>query len=150
MNKHIEKLFQKNGFVKPLAVVTASTPSVAYLLSNTSELFITQNIPGSEDIVAVSTELIKSFQGSLVLLVLMISIVNIYKPPKTIIISLVIGGMALVASSLLQTIGVTFLTYGLGLLFNTFTLNHIIERNEKLQIKKMDNEVDNLLKEAKR
>ena len=144
------KMMKSNTVVKPLAVITASAPSIGYLMSQSYRVFDAQKIVGSKDMVAVSTELVKSFQGSLILLILLISIVNIYKPPKVIIFSLVIGGMSLVASSLLQTIGFTFLTYGIGLGFNSLTLNKTIERNEKLKDKKMENEVDKIIKEASR
>lgn len=144
------KMMKSNTVVKPLAVVTASAPSIGYLMSQSYRVFDAQKIVGSGDMVAVSAELVKSFQGSLILLILLISIVNIYKPPKVIIFSLVIGGMSLVASSLLQTIGFTFLTYGIGLGFNSLTLNKTIERNEKLKDKKMENEVDKIIKEANR
>lgn len=144
------KMMKNNNIVKPLAVITASAPSIGYLLSQSHRAFGAQEVVGSEDMVMVSAELIKSFQGALILLILLISIINIYKPPKVIIFALVIGGMSLVASSLLKTIGFTFLTYGIGLGFNALTLNKTIERNEKLREKKMEIEIDNIIKEASR
>lgn len=144
------KMMKNNTVVKPLAVITVSAPSIGYLLFQSHRAFGAQEIVGSEDMVAVSAELIKSFQGSLILLILLISIINVYKPPKVVIFSLVIGGMSLLASSLLRTIGFTFLTYGIGLGFNSLTLNKTIERNEKLRAKKMENEIDNIIKEASR
>jgi len=137
-------MFKSNAIVKPAAVMTASTPSVAYLMTKSSM----GGIPVDGDMIMVSQHLVKSFQGSLVLLILLISIINIYKPSKIVIASLVIGGMSLVASSLLQTIGMTFLTYGLGLLGNTLVWNKLIVRNDKLKDAKMENEVDKIIREA--
>lgn len=144
------KMMKNNNIVKPLAVITASAPSIGYLLSQAHHAFGAQKVIGSEDMVMVSANLIKSFQGALILLILLISIINVYKPPKVVIFALVIGGMSLVASSLLKTIGFTFLTYGIGLGFNALTLNKTIERNEKLREKKMEIEIDNIIKEASR
>lgn len=134
---------KSNVVVKPLAVLTASAPSIVYLLTKMSIGVKVEN-----DMVLVSESFVKSFQGSLVVLILLISIINIYKPSKIVIISLVVGGMSLLASSILQTIGFTFLTYGLGLLFNTLTLNKVIVRNDKLRDVELEYEVDKIIKEA--
>jgi len=145
-----QTLFTKNWFVKPLAVVTASAPSLAYIGYESENLFDATAVPNNPDIVMVSAELLKSFHGALIMFILLLSIINIYKPNKTVIFALVFGGLALVASALLETIGLTLLTYGLGLVFNSATLSKTIIRNEKLASKKMDADVDNIIKEAQR
>ena len=150
MANMFKKAMRNNIIVKPLAVMTTAAAPVAYIMSNMSNLFATQPIPESTDLVAVSTEMVKSFQGSLLLLIIMMSIINIYKPSKTIIIALLVGGLSMLAANLLETIGITFLTYGFGLLLNSVTFSGLIARNTKLSGKKLDNEVDNIIKEARR
>jgi len=114
-----------------------------------SELFVAEPIEGT-DLMAVSSELIKSFQGSLVLLILLISIISVYKPSKIVVGSLVFAGMALAASALLKTLGVTFLTYGIGQLLNNATLSRIITRNENLKTRQIENDVERIIKEGQR
>lgn len=137
------KLMAKNGFVKPLSVVTASTPALAFLLSQ-STLFMEQQVDGT-DYVMVTEELVKSLQGAMVLVVLLISIIYIYKPPKLISFMLIFGGLALFASALLQTIGVVFLTYGAGLIFNSLTVDKVIRRNNEINAKILERKVDSFL-----
>lgn len=144
------KLMQNNLFVKPLAVLTSSAPALTYLGFESQDLFMTSELTYTEEMVAVSTELIQSFQGSLILLVLLISIMNVYKPNKAIVFSILIGGLALVASALLEVIGMTLLIYGLSVVFNSFVLNPVIMRNDALAGKIVENEVDRLIKEARK
>ena len=149
MSNIIGKVFQKNLIVKPLAVITSAAPPLAYIFSGTANLFMSEPLPDNPDMVAVSTDLIASFQGSLVLLVLMMSVINIYKPSKVVVAALLIGGMSLLAANLLQTIGITFLTFGLGLLVNSITMNKLITRNDALSTQRISNDVDKIIREAR-
>lgn len=143
MIKMIKKLGRSNAVVKPLGVATASAPPLSYLLTQPA-LLNELNIDG-EDFVAVSKELIKSLQGIMILLVLLIAIIYIYKPPKIVIFSLMFGGIMIFASSLFYMLGITFLLFGLGLVFNSFTINKLVARNNKLYNKKEDIKINNII-----
>ncbi len=141
----IKSLFKTNYFVKPLSVITASTPPLIYL-GVTNDIFMGEEIViEGQDLVAISAELAASFQGALILMVLLISIIYIYKPPKLITWMLILGGMALFASAMLETIGMVLITYGVGLGFNALTVDRFIRRNDLFSKKHLDKEVDKLL-----
>ncbi len=141
----IKALFKRNSVIKPLSVITASAPPLIYL-GTTGSLFMGEELViEGQDLVAISAELAKSFQGALVLMVLMISILYIYKPPKLISVMLILGGMAIFASVLLETIGMVLITYGVGLAFNSLTIDKFIKRNDILYGKLMDKQIDELI-----
>ena len=141
----IKALFRHNIFVKPLSVITASTPPLVYL-GVTDSLFVAEDINiNGQDLVAISAKLAASFQGALILMVLLISVMYIYKPPKLVSAMLLIGGMALFASAMLQTIGMVLVMYGLGLMFNSIVLERFVKRNNLYAAKKSEKEIDALL-----
>lgn len=137
MIKFIKKLGRTNGLLKPVSVMLSAGGPLGYLLSKSNNLVI-ENI--DPETVAVSKNLISGLNGSLILLVILLAIIQTYKPPKGIVISLVVGGLMLFGSSLLYTLGITFLLFGLGNLVNQVTLNRLIIRN---------NEVKNLQNKSK-
>jgi len=94
---------------------------------------------------AISTELAASFQGALILLVMLISIIYVYHPPKLVTVILILGGLALFASTLLETIGMVLLAYGFGLAFNSLTIDRFIKRNTLYASKDMERKVDGML-----
>lgn len=143
MMKMIKKLGRSNAVVKPLGVATAAAPPLSYLLTQ-SILFNEVNIDG-EDFVAVSKELIKSLQGIIILVVLLMAIIYIYKPPKIVTFSLLFGGIMIFASSLFYILGMTFLLFGLGLVFNSVTIDKLVVRNNKLYNKKEDIKINNII-----
>lgn len=136
----IKKILQYNSIMKPAGVVTSAAAPTAYLLT-TADIFTQATIDGV-DVMVVSKELASSFQGALVLLILMISIINIYKPSKVVAGSIIAGGIMLFASALLETVGLTFLLYGLGLIFNSFTIDKVVEKNKLIAAKKLDKEIN--------
>jgi hypothetical protein len=141
----VKSLFRHNMFVKPLSVITASTPPLVYL-GVTDSLFMAEDINiNGQDLVAISADLAASFQGALILMVLLISVMYIYKPPKLVSAMLLIGGMALFASAMLETIGMVLVMYGLGLMFNSVVLDRFVKRNNLYMAKKSEKEIDALL-----
>jgi hypothetical protein len=145
-----KELSRSNNLMKPMAAITSATPPLTYILAQNQNLFNAEVIADNPDLVAVSAELVKSFHGSLILFILLLSVINIYKPSKVIIFSLVLGGMALVASALLQTIGMVLITYGLGVVTNSVTFNRLIVRNDLLAKRKTEEDVERILREARR
>lgn len=147
MKKIIKKLGRNNGIVKPMSVITESILPLGYLLKQ-STFFVTEDVSG--EFIMVTKEFMTSFQGALIVLMLAISIVHVYKPSKAIIFSVLIGGLMMFASALFHILGITLLLYGVGLLFNNFTLVKTIARNDRLAKALIDREVDDIIKETKK
>lgn len=143
MKKLIKKLGTKNGLIKPAAVVTESALPLSYLIPK-STFFVTEDVTG--EFIMVTKEFMSSLQGALIMLMLLISIIHIYKPSKIVIITIMLGGLMLFASALFELLGMTFMLYGLGLLFNNVTFNKLITRNIKLNSAKQDMEIENIIK----
>lgn len=141
--KFLKKLGKKNSLMKPLSVLITSASPAAYLLSQASQL-IKEPIDG--ELVAVSANLISGLQGSLILFIVMLSIIQTYKPSKVVIYSLIIGGLMIAASSLFLTLGITIALYGLGNLINKVTVDKLIIRNNKLKEISENKEIERLTK----
>lgn len=141
--KFLKKLGKKNSLMKPISVLITSASPAAYLLSQASQL-IKEPIDG--ELVAVSANLISGLQGSLILFIVMLSIIQTYKPSKVVIYSLIIGGLMIAASSLFLTLGITIALYGLGNLINKVTVDKLIIRNNKLKEISENKEIERLTK----
>lgn len=141
--KFLKKLGKKNSLMKPLSVLITSASPAAYLLSQANQL-IKEPIDG--ELVAVSANLISGLQGSLILFIVMLSIIQTYKPSKVVIYSLIIGGLMIAASSLFLTLGITIALYGLGNLINKVTVDKLIIRNNKLKEISENKEIERLTK----
>lgn len=141
--KMIKWLSGQNFILKPLGVLVNVSAPLIYVLYQTSDLIIEEIDPG---IVAVSNGLLVGLRGSIALLIIMLSIIQIYKPPKGIVISLTVGGVMLFAGSLFTTLGIALLLYGLSNLLNRYTIAKLVDKNDRIKKYKEDLEIERLSK----
>lgn len=137
-----KKIGRQNILMKPLSVVTTVAAPISYLLFQSNTL-VEEVI--SEDLVAVNAGLISGLQGSILLIVVMLSILQTYKPPKAVMISLIVGGAMMFMSQLFATLGITFVLYGVGYLINAATVDKLIVRNDLLKEKRTEKEIERLI-----
>ena len=142
MIKFIKKIGMQNWLMKPLSTVTTAALPTSYLIYGMNS--IVQEDLGN-DLVAVSSGLVNGIQGSIIMLVILLSVVQTYKPPKVVVVSLIVGGLMMFASSLFATLGVTLLLYGVGYLLNNMTVDKLVVRNDKLKVARQEQEVERLL-----
>lgn len=141
--KLLKSLGRKNSLMKPLSVIMSAGPAAGYLLTQSNKLVAEQIDP---ETVAVSLSLVKGIEGGILLLFVIIGILQVYKPPKSVLIPLVLGGVMMFASSLFMTLGVALLFYASGVGLNKLTINKLVIRNDRLRLKNEELEVEKLLK----
>lgn len=143
----IKKLFKKMGrsnlLMKPMGVLTNISLPLIYTLHQTGG-FVVEDIGEGE--VIIKSALLNGLQGSIILMFILISILQIYKPPKAIVISLTLGGIMLFASSLFSTLGVALLLYAGSNLINKYTFEKLIIRNDKVKKATEENEIEMISK----
>lgn len=147
VNMKIKKLFKKMGrsnlLMKPMGVLTNISLPLIYTLHQTGG-FVVEDIGEGE--VIIKSALLNGLQGSIILMFILISILQIYKPPKAIVISLTLGGIMLFASSLFSTLGVALLLYAGSNLINKYTFEKLIIRNDKVKKATEENEIEMISK----
>lgn len=142
MKRMFKWLGSKNGFLKPVSVITNVAAPLSYVLYQT-QAFVVEEI--DNELVAISNNLLTGIRGAIILLFVLLSIIQIYKPPKIVTASLVLGGVMVFASSLFSTLGIALLLFGLSNVFNSYTFERLILRNDKIKKAKEDQEIDMLI-----
>ncbi len=142
MKRMFKWLGSKNGFLKPVSVITNVAAPLSYVLYQT-QAFVVEEI--DSELVAISNNLLTGIRGAIILLFVLLSIIQIYKPPKIVTVSLVLGGVMVFASSLFSTLGIALLLFGLSNVFNSYTFERLILRNDKIKKAKEDQEIDMLI-----
>ena len=142
MKRMFKWLGSKNGFLKPVSVITNVAAPLSYVLYQT-QAFVVEEI--DNELVAISNNLLTGIRGAIILLFVLLSIIQIYKPPKIVTVSLVLGGVMVFASSLFSTLGIALLLFGLSNVFNSYTFERLILRNDKIKKAKEDQEIDMLI-----
>ncbi len=142
MKRMFKWLGSKNGFLKPVNVITNVAAPLSYVLYQT-QAFVVEEI--DSELVAISNNLLAGIRGAIILLFVLLSIIQIYKPPKIVTVSLVLGGVMVFASSLFSTLGIALLLFGLSNVFNSYTFERLIIRNDKIKKAKEDQEIDMLI-----
>ena len=142
MKRMFKWLGSKNGFLKPVSVITNVAAPLSYVLYQT-QAFVVEEI--DNELVAISNNLLTGIRGAIILLFVLLSIIQIYKPPKIVTVSLVLGGVMVFASSLFSTLGIALLLFGVSNVFNSYTFERLILRNDKIKKAKEDQEIDMLI-----
>lgn len=142
MKRMFKWLGSKNGFLKPVSVITNVAAPLSYVLYQT-QAFVVEEI--DNELVAISNNLLTGIRGAIILLFVLLSIIQIYKPPKIVTASLVLGGVMVFASSLFSTLGIALLLFGLSNVFNSYTFERLILRNDKIKKAKEDQEINMLI-----
>ena len=142
MKRMFKWLGSKNGFLKPVSVITNVAAPLSYVLYQT-QAFVVEEI--DNELVAISNNLLTGIRGAIILLFVLLSIIQIYKPPKIVTVSLVLGGVMVFASSLFSTLGIALLLFGLSNVLNSYTFERLILRNDKIKKAKEDQEIDMLI-----
>lgn len=142
MKRMFKWLGSKNGFLKPVSVITNVAAPLSYVLYQT-QAFVVEEI--DSELVAISNNLLTGIRGAIILLFVLLSIIQIYKPPKIVTVSLVLGGVMVFASSLFSTLGIALLLFGLSNVFNSYTFERLILRNDKIKKAKEDQKIDMLI-----
>lgn len=142
MKRMFKWLGSKNGFLKPVSVITNVAAPLSYVLYQT-QAFVVEEI--DNELVAISNNLLTGIRGAIILLFVLLSIIQIYKPPKIVTASLVLGGVMVFASSLFSTLGIALLLFGVSNVFNSYTFERLIIRNNKIKKAKEDQEIDMLI-----
>lgn len=142
MKRIFKWLGSKNGFLKPVSVITNVAAPLSYVLYQT-QAFVVEEI--DNELVAISNNLLTGIRGAIILLFVLLSIIQIYKPPKIVTASLVLGGVMVFASSLFSTLGIALLLFGVSNVFNSYTFERLIIRNNKIKKAKEDQEIDMLI-----
>lgn len=142
MKRMFKWLGSKNGFLKPVSVITNVAAPLSYVLYQT-QAFVVEEI--DNELVAISNNLLTGIRGAIILLFVLLSIIQIYKPPKIVTASLVLGGVMVFASSLFSTLGIALLLFGVSNVFNSYTFERLILRNDKIKKAKEDQEINMLI-----
>jgi len=142
MKRMFKWLGSKNGFLKPVSVITNVAAPLSYVLYQT-QAFVVEEI--DNELVAISNNLLTGIRGAIILLFVLLSIIQIYKPPKIVTVSLVLGGVMVFASSLFSTLGIALLLFGVSNVLNSYTFERLILRNDKIKKAKEDQEIDMLI-----
>lgn len=127
----IKNFIKSNYFLKPTAVVMETIIPLSYLLTQT-KLFNYQVY--QDDMVLININIISGLAKVLTMSLVLVSIMEVYKPNKAVTAAIVTGVVLIGAGALLEIIGFTLVLFGVGVTLKNVTIGKYINRNELLKV----------------